>query len=388
MVTRIRDQRLAATLSMRTVARHFVAIAASFVAAFLTAAPALADAAAPIAPGDTVGVPSGPTQNVFIEHEDLSMDLSGLNPSNRNVQPVATVIAKYSLRNDGPAQGIDLVFVTASQSVAAVHVLLDGAPVLAAVGPLGPVPPSWQPPHGTPDVQGGPDLPYEVDRPVGLTFHVDLGLGRHTMMTSYQAVPTKLSGNAADDAPIWWQLAFVLSPARQWKGFGDLALTVRVPHGWQAAVRPTLTRQGDALAGDFTGVPADSIGVTTRMEPPPDWRSLAWKWGMLAVVVSSTLIGCLGARLIKWPVSLALLGASPVFAVGLAIMLGIAESFRSASVPFAQQSWTGGKGAGLASFVQVPAAFVAGLFIGVFGLAMGIVAGVAWRETARRASRR
>jgi hypothetical protein len=54
-----------------------------------------------------------------LHQPDGTMDLSGLNPANPSDQPRATVLATYSLRNDGVVRGIDLVFVTASQSVRA-----------------------------------------------------------------------------------------------------------------------------------------------------------------------------------------------------------------------------------------------------------------------------
>lgn len=368
--------------------RRFSAIAAAFAAMILTAGAALADAAPPFNQGDPVGVPSGAVQDVFIEHEDLSMDLSGLNPSNPSAKPLAAILATYTLRNDGAKNGIDLVFVTASRDVSGVEVALDGVPVAAKHGPLGPVPASWKPPNGTPDLQAGPDLPYYVDSQAGLTFHIELGSGRHTMTTRYQAVPMKSSGNALDDAPVWWQLAFVLSPARQWKGFGDLVVSVRVPSGWPAAVRPRLSRQGDVLSGHFNGIPADSISVTTRMRVPPDWRTLAWTWGLVGVLFLGGIVGLLGGWLIRWPWMFATFGAAPIFAISLAIVVGFAEGLRSASVPLSQQSWFGAKGVGLASLVQVPAAFVAGLVLGLFGLALGITIGAAWRAKLRRAIRR
>jgi hypothetical protein len=362
-----------------TVARGGLAIVVFCAATFMTAAPALADAAPPVRPGDTVGVPSGAVRDVFIEHEDLSMDLSSLNAANPNDQRRATVVATYSLRNDGGEKGIDLVFVTASRSVAGVQVLLDGAPLAAAVGQLDRIPASWNPPNATPDLQGGPDLPYTVDRPAGLTFHVDLSPGRHSMMTSYDAVPGQYSGDAEADTPVSWQLAFVLSLARQWEGFGDLALTVRVPPGWPAAVRPSLTRRGDLLTGDFSGVPADSIGVTTRMPLPPDFRSIAWTWGVRAVIVLGILVGLLGARTVRWPFSLVVLVVAPLLAVALAFDVAYGEGLRSAAVPVAQQSWYGAKGAGIESLLQLPAALVAGMFLGLLGVGIGMGAGTAWR---------
>jgi hypothetical protein len=117
------------------------------------------------------------------------------------------------------------------------------------------------------------------------------------------------------------------------------------------------------------------------MLPRPDWRGIAWNRGLFGVLLLSGIAGLVGARLIRWPLSLVLFGASPIFSVGLAFVVGYAESLRSASVPTAQQSWFGGKGVPLASFVQIPAALVAGLGLGLFGLSLGIVIGAVWRRS-------
>jgi hypothetical protein len=364
--------------------RALVVAAASAAGLILAPVPVLADAASPWRPGDPVGVPSGAVQDVFIEHEDLSMDLSGLNISNPSDHATASIQATYNLRNDGIAKGIDLVFVTASRDVRGVAVALDGVAIAANVGPLGPVPASWKPPYGTPNPLGGPDFPYQVNIAAGLTFHIDLGPGRHTMSTQYQASPMVNSGNAQDNDPVWWQLAFVLSPARQWKGFGHLDVSVRVPSGWEAAVRPAMGRQGNVMSGHFNGIPADSIGVTTRMLPPTDWRGIAWNRGLLGVLLLSVIAGLVGARLIHWPLSLVLFAASPIFSLSLAVVVGYAETLRSGSVPLAQQSWFGAKGVPLASFVQIPAALVAGLMLALFGLSIGIAIGAVWRRSTVR----
>ena len=322
---------------------HALAVAVPIACAVVvaTAGPALADAAPPIYQGDPVGVPSGAVQNLFIEHEDLTMDLSSMNSATEiSAPPLAAVTAKYSLRNDGAAKGIDLVFVTASQHVSGVEVLLDGKPVPAKVGSLGPVPSTWRAPAGTPSVQGGPDVPYGVDRPAGLTFHIDLSVGRHTMVTSYRAAPTQSSGDPDVNEPRYWQLAFMLSPARQWEGFGDLAVTVRVPAGWLAAVRPGLDRHGDVLSGSFTGIPADSFGVTTRMPMPFNWTSAVWKSGLAAVLILCVFAGWFYARPTRWP---RLLVAAPVLANVVAALVFASFVLRPLSVG-GQSSWFGGKG--------------------------------------------
>src|ERR1700680_3366331 len=155
----------------------------------LSAVSAAADAAPPYTPGEPVGVPSGPVKDVFIEHEDLSMDLSGVSASlptgGFSDDRRALVDARYTLRNDGPARGVDLVFVTSSLAVPRSNVLFDGSPVASAAGPLGSVPSSWMPPHGTPSLDGGPDIDYYVGQPVAIAFHIEMRAGRHTMETQY-----------------------------------------------------------------------------------------------------------------------------------------------------------------------------------------------------------
>jgi hypothetical protein len=364
---------------MRRVRLHFLAAAAACAATILTAGPALADAAPPYTPGDPVGVPSGAVQDVFIEHEDLSMDLSGLNPSNPHDRPIATILATYTLRNDGASKGIDLVFVTATREVRGVEVVLDGTAIAAQVGPLGPVPASWKGPRGTPDPEGGPDLYYPLNGAAGLAFHVELGAGRHTMGARYQARPTVNSGEALHAEPVRWQLAFVLSPARQWKGFGDLDVSVRVPSGWLAAVRPSLSRRGDVLTGHFDGIPADSVDLTAHMPQPPDYRGIAWDRGQLGVIVLSVIIGLVGAMLVRWPFQFAVFGATPIFPLFLAIVVNYGEYLRNTSIPYAQLSWFGVRGVPISSFVQVPYAVVIGFLLGLLGLTVGIAIGGAGR---------
>jgi hypothetical protein len=361
------------------VPRSFLAVAFACAAALVTARPAMADAAPPIVPGDPVGVPSGAVRDVFIEHEDLTMDLSSMNTATDTyAPPAAAVLARYSLRNDGAAKGIDLVFVTASQHVSGVQVVLDGQTVAANVGPLGPIPSSWMPPTGTPAPQGGPDVPYSVDRPAGLTFHIELSAGRHTMVTSYQALPTQTTSSAYE--PHYWQLAFVLSPARQWEGFGDLAVTVRVPAGWPAAVRPGLDRHGDVLSGSFSGIPADSFGITTRMPTPTDWSSAAENSGLAAVLLLCAIAGWFFARPTRWP---GLIFAAPILAVVPAALFFAALQTRYYSIPSGQMSWSGLK---LLLFEQVGQAlvvFIEGTILSQVALFVGVGAWAAWRRRLR-----
>jgi hypothetical protein len=335
----------------------------------LSAAPAAADAAPPYVPGDPVGVPSGPVRDVFIEHEDLSMDLTGVGAPLFTAADDRTVAidARYTLRNDGPAQGVDFVFVTASLAVPRSQVLFDGSPVASSTGPLGSVPTSWMPPHGTPSLDGRPDLDYNVYKAVAITFHVEMAAGRHTMETRYNAVPAQQSGSGENGDTRWWQLAFVLSPARQWGGFGDLDVSVRVPPGWQAAVRPVLSRHGNLLTGHFIGIPADAIAITSRMPIPTDWTAPGWVAGSLVLLGLAVAIGWL----LGWKIGWFSVLLAPLFAIALAVVVSYAASARNNAIPPGQESWFGAKGNGLVVLFEVVLALGAGFVIGANGLLVG-----------------
>jgi hypothetical protein len=196
------------------------------------------------------------------------------------------------------------------------------------------------------------------------------------MLTSYRAVPTQTSGDPNVNEPHYWQLAFVLSPARQWEGFGDLAVTVLVPAGWPAAVRPGLERRGNVLTGTFTGIPADSFGVTTRMPMPFDWTSAAWKSGLAAVLVLCVFAGWFYVRPTRWP---RLLVVAPVLATVVAALVFASFVLRPLSVG-GQSSWFGSKGFFFVEVGQSLLAWVEASMLGEVGLFIGIGAWASWRH--------
>jgi hypothetical protein len=348
------------------------AASAAYAVVVLAALPALADAAAPWYPGDPVGVPTGPVKDVYIEHEDLSMDLTGV--AGNNPQS-AIVVATYKLRNDGGPRNIELVFVTASTNVSGVQVKLDGIQVSSTLSTLGPSPPSWQPPAGTPAIGGGPDLRYVENAPVTVTFHIALGAGEHTMVSRYRPIPSKYSGDATAYEPVYWQLAFVLAPARQWEGFGDLDVTVMVPAGWKAASRPALSRSGDTLSGHFNGIPSDSIALTTEMASPGDPTAPVLEFGLIALAIATLVAGALIGARAGWQVVLAgVLLISPSLAAALGSAMFVASE-PGGSIPPAQQSWWGAKGFILLAPWNAIKGFSAGLLVGQLALLLGLLAG-------------
>lgn len=346
------------------------AAAAAAAVTLLMPATGLADAAPPWQPGDAVGAPSGAVKDVFIEHENLSMDLTGLNGFEQGAER-ANVVASYTLRNDGAQRGVDLVFVTASTDVTGGEVTFDGQQVTGVSGPMGSAPPSWMPPAGTPPLSSGPDIPYEVDRPVAITFHIELGQGLHQLRTRYRALPAQYSGDATAYEPHYWQLAFVLSPARQWEGFGSLDVRIQVPAGWSAAVRPGLTRQGDVFSGSFSGIPSDAIAVTTRMPLGYDQTRTGWIIGLTALIVLALLLGFVAGRAGWQLMVISLLVFAPTLAVVLAGFVGTVAAVGHYAIPPAQQSWFGAKGV---PFIWVWETTKA-LFVGIVVSGICILAG-------------
>ncbi|HUY99784.1 MAG TPA: hypothetical protein VMU89_05500 [Thermomicrobiaceae bacterium] len=334
----------------------------------------LANMANPIQPGQPVGEPSGALRTVAIEHEALAIDLRPLAQDDP-----AEVTATYRVRQDGPSETVDLLFVAPSLAapvVPAYRVTLDGQPVASRSGESSTLPASWQPPSMTPGIGGQPPLDYQVaGGKSALAFSLTLAPGTHEISVVYPAQATSYSGSSPAR---YWQLGYVLAPARQWASFGDLAVTVQLPPGWLAASTPPLTRSGDTLAGTFQGVPADSLALTTRYPAPAPTH-----YGpvlLIAVpVLTLVLAGAIGyalrrrGRRLWW----ALLPALP-FGVAWMATVAVAGTIDTPNVPGSQEAWTYGYGSGLATVAVALLALPAGMLLSVLAARLG-------RRVARRA---
>ncbi|HWO17203.1 MAG TPA: hypothetical protein VNO30_00445 [Kofleriaceae bacterium] len=192
---------------------------------------------------------------VRIAREELVIDLRPLADDG-----LAAVTATYHLDNPADARHLDLVFAAGSDA-ADFRVALDGRPVPLA-SPWGTtLPASWGPPASTPDFDGG-ELTYHLkDNAMPARFSLDVPPGRHDLAVSYRADAVRYYRG---EPTIVRQLAYVLSPARTWAGFGGLDVTVHVPPGWRAAVVPAMPRAGDTLRAAFPAVPADAIALTVQ----------------------------------------------------------------------------------------------------------------------------
>jgi len=298
------------------------------IALFLLAIPratAWANMAAPPDPqtvhaGSSVGDPMGGLRDVVVERETLRFDLRPLAEG----KPVL-VEAAYRVRNDGAARALDLLFVADGLARGATRVTVDGRAVASRQGVAGALPPSWRPPATTPAFDSaGATLPYQSRREGTLAFNVQLPAGRHEIRVRYPADATAYSVN--DLTPVW-QLGYVLAPARDWGGFGEIDVRVEAPHGWRVRTEPALRREGDALVGAWNGLPADAISISAQ-KPEPSAGPWYLVWGLM------TTAGLVGIGWIGWKVgaSLGRKGKSIAWALPAAAVLSIVWTAASAIV--------------------------------------------------------
>lgn len=237
--------------------------------------------------GDRVVEPAGSLRGVHIERETLLIDMRPLAVG----RPVI-VEANYRVRNDGERRDINLIFIAqalapdenagvwsgshwvkderagrsnASESGIGSGVWLDSQPVSSTASDeiTYALPKSWQTPDTTPTLEGRREtLPYKVTSNGTISFSVSLAPGAHTFRVRYAARPAAYS--AVDSDAVYWQLGYVLAPAREWASFGGLDARVLLPRGWRSASAPSLRREGDTLVGSWDEIPADALALTVQ----------------------------------------------------------------------------------------------------------------------------
>ena len=223
----------------------------------LAVVPAHANVGKRTSEGTRGSEPTG-LHDIAIEHEQLGFDFRPLAAGDN-----ARVSVTYQLDNKSAATvTAALVFVSGSHVEHDVVVTFDRAPVLGDLATQQELPPAWKGPVSTPALDGDGTLGYETGRDVPTAFTLTIPPGRHELAVTYDAVPQRNRRPAG--GTLVYQLGYVLAPARDWGAFGTLDVTIDVPAGWRVAVAPALARTGDTLHAQFTGLPADTIGITLQ----------------------------------------------------------------------------------------------------------------------------
>jgi hypothetical protein len=235
--------------------------------------------------GDIASEPAG-FKEVTINQEQLVIDLRPL----VRAEP-ARVEATYNLLNCGASKHLDLLFISGEVGVADFEARLDGKLLLTRLLPAAEAarlwksaPESWRPPRESPGLAENETFYVLRDygRPwdmVGLS--LELPPGPSTLRVKYS---THACGTA-ERPTVTWQLPYVLAPAREWGGFGQLDVLVYLPNGWEARSTPALDRHGDTLRGNFEGIPADALMIATGAPVPPEYHWAVWLSNALWVVV-------------------------------------------------------------------------------------------------------
>jgi hypothetical protein len=232
--------------------------------------------------------PLGGLRAVEVVRERLRIDLRPL----ARAEP-AGVEATYRLRNRGPAQRLDLVFIAGGDEVDDFEVRLGGRTLPCRQLPASEVaarwwelPEVWKPPTRMPGFERDEAFANRSEPGEGLTmvsFAVEVPAGLSELRASYRVRP---AGADERRPTATWQLPYVLAPARDWGGFGGLEVEVLVPEGWECVSSPGLRRDGDFLHGQFDSLPADALLVSTRAPVGPNfYRSIYLAVGLYVVAV-------------------------------------------------------------------------------------------------------
>ena len=260
--------------------------------------PVWANAGPPHVQGRLVGEPNG-LDGVVIKHERLSFDLRPLARGGP-----AHVKALYEIENRGEPRTVDLVFVSGPMDSDSAVVALDEQPIPAVRKKVDALPPDWRAPNSTPAIAGNETLPYQAGTVLEMPhFSVALSSGSHQLSVRYAAKPTSYSTGTSP--ALYWQLAYILAPAREWAGFGGLDVRVQVPSGWRFASTLALTRSGDEFSGSFGELPADAIAMTAQARSMPIVETLVfWLSKLLplaCLVGGPVLLWRLGRRIGRLP---------------------------------------------------------------------------------------
>lgn len=245
----------------------------------------------PIREGNAIGEPSGDLKSIQIERETLQLDLRPLAQGS-----TAIVEAVYKVRNDGESRTLELIFVANAMTSEGGGVWLNEQPVHSVSADAGALPESWQPPQTTPAIDGSAPLSYDAKRGGAMRFTLMLPPGQQVIRVRYSAQATARS--TSESPNVYWQLGYVLSPARQWASFGGLDAKVLLPAGWSAASSPSMRREGDTLVGAWNELPADTIGLTVHA--PAAGHALYTVLKALIFIVGLAVCLALGGMAGRW----------------------------------------------------------------------------------------
>lgn len=258
------------------IGRFWAGLLATAIAILLFQSAVLPNAAPPFRPGDQLGELWGNLEPLEIVEETLAIDLRPL-----EVGKEAKITATYSIQNRGPSESVELLFIApnafsdrTSETVATVT--LDDAPISYQMVREFPVPEEWQVPSQVPAAFPFPDRPdqmlsynsYDFRGETGFKFVAEFPEAPSRLQVAYDMIPsTHQSGRFYWD----YQIVYILAPAKAWKDFGTLNVTVNYPPDWHISTTLPMTEtEPGLLTAQFDGIPANYLAVTSVPPDPPE----------------------------------------------------------------------------------------------------------------------
>jgi hypothetical protein len=199
-------------------------------------------------------------KDVAITREKLRIDLRPLEQGHK-----IKITAVYEIEYAQAPRELSLTFISGAESVESVKCLFNGQQVKFSTSQVRSMPAHWQPPEYTPGFVPHEEMLYS--RRINdyghewINFSIPLKPGQHNIEVSYEVEAGAYY--ALKHTARFWQTAYILAPARQWKSFGGLDLEVLAPDGWQVRSNLSLANQGEKWVASFEALPADFIALTT-----------------------------------------------------------------------------------------------------------------------------
>lgn len=230
-----------------------------------------ANVAAPSQGGNTLTEPKG-IKNIDIINEDLKIDFSQLGDESISLRDrFINVEAIYQVENPTDIEKLELIFVIVSDAKN-FRFFLDEKEI-----PTEPIDnkefanrQSWKKPDKTP--YEDKELMYNPynGNLKSTKFTLDLPKGKHTLKAIYKAEPTVYKNIGVMKG---WQFAYSLAPAKDWKSFDGLNLSIKIPKDWKFFSNIQLQVNGELYTGNFKEIPTDFLAVTIQSPIPTSYNT-------------------------------------------------------------------------------------------------------------------
>ena len=145
------------------------------------------------------------------------------------------------------------------------------------------IPSYWKPPSTTPGIYSKKLIPYKTNltnnsnkpkrgihtltnsESIQVQYNALIKKGRNVLQVSYFAMPSIRYHYGFTK---YWQLGYILSPAKEWSVFKKLHIKIKLPKNWKAKTSLLSNRENDSLYLNFTKIPSDTFGMTFTMYTP------------------------------------------------------------------------------------------------------------------------